>query len=206
MFTGIVEEIGTVKETSSNHLVIEAEKVLKGTKIGDSIAVNGVCLTVAFLREGKMEVDVMPETLHRSNLGGLRYGDKVNLERALKVGSRLGGHLVSGHIDDTGIVESVTPEEASSIMRISAPERLMLYMASKGFIAVDGISLTILDVDSLSFAISLVTYTMEHTTLRNRRPDDIVNLEIDIIARYLERFKEQKDRSLTSHLSLLANY
>jgi len=187
MFTGIVEEIGVVRETSPNRLVIEAKKVLEGTKVGDSMAVNGVCLTITSLSNSTFSVDVMPETLRRSNLGALYYGDKVNLERALEMGGRLGGHLVSGHIDDTGRVESVIPEEAASIMKISMPGKLIPYMVNKGFVAVDGVSLTIIGVDDFSFSVSLVAYTLKHTTLGNRRPGDIVNLEVDIIAKYVER-------------------
>jgi len=206
MFTGIIEELGIVEESGPKRLVIGAEKVLEGTKVGDSIAVNGACLTVTSLGEEKIEVDVMPETLRRSNLGKLRYGDKVNLERALMLGSRIGGHLVLGHVDDTGLVELMIPEEAASIMKVSAPRELMPYIVSKGFIAVDGVSLTIINVDNFSFAISLVTYSLEHTTLGSKRPGDMVNLEIDVIARYLEGLKEQKSESITGHLSLVANY
>ena len=186
MFTGIVEEIGIIREASPNHLVIEAQKVLEGTKTGDSIAVNGVCFTVTSSSNGKFGVDVMPETLRRSNLGQLYYGDKVNLERALAMGGRLGGHLVLGHVDDVGRVESITPEETASIMRISLPSKLTPYAVSKGFIAVDGVSLTIVDVDSSFFTVSLVAYTFKNTTLGNKKLGDIVNLEADIIAKYVE--------------------
>jgi len=186
MFTGIVEEIGILKETSRDRLTFEARKVLEGTKVGDSIAVNGVCLTV----------NVMPETLRRTNLGGLHYNDQVNLERALVLGRRLGGHLVLGHVDDTGKVVDVTSEETAHIMRISASAKLMSYMVSKGFITVDGVSLTIVDLDDFSFVVSLVAYTIEHTTLGGRRSGDIVNLETDIIAKYVESLKERKKQSL----------
>lgn len=198
MFTGIIEEIGKVKEANSNHLLIEAKRVLEGMKIGDSIAVNGACLTVTSSSNSTFSVDVMPETLHRTNLGRLHYSDQVNLERSLVVGERLGGHLVLGHVDDTGEIISVIPEEAAHIMRISAPAKLMLYIANKGFIAVDGVSLTITDLDDFSFTISLVAYTMEHTTLGNRRPGDKVNLEADVIAKYTERLKQQSGRGLTT--------
>ena len=196
MFTGIVEEIGIVKETSRDRLAFEAHKVLEGTKVGDSIAVNGVCLTVVSLENRGFSVNVMPETLRCTNLGSLHYGDQVNLERALVYGGRLGGHLVLGHVDDTGEITDITSEEAAHIMRISAPAKLMPYMANKGFIAVDGVSLTIVDFDDLFFFVSLVTYTMEHTTLGRKRPGDIVNLETDIIAKYVEGLKERKRQSL----------
>jgi riboflavin synthase len=196
MFTGIVEEIGIVKATSRDRLAFEAHKVLEGTKMGDSIAVNGVCLTVVSLENCGFSVNVMPETLHCTNLGRLHYSDQVNLERALVLGGRLGGHLVLGHVDDTGEVMDVTSEEAARIMRISAPAKLMPYIVDKGFIAVDGISLTIVDLDDFSFAVSLVTYTMEHTTLGRKRPGDVVNLEADIVAKYVENLKERKRQDL----------
>ena len=198
MFTGIVEEIGIVREANPHCLLIEAKGVLEGMRISDSIAVNGVCLTVTSLNSNAFNVDVMPETLRRTNLGGLHYGDKVNLERALVVGGQLGGHLVLGHVDDIGEVISVIPEEAARIMRISPPAKLMPYIADKGFIAVDGISLTIAGLDDFSFAISLVAYTLEHTTLGNRRPGDKVNLEADIIAKYVERLRERSSRGLNT--------
>jgi len=198
MFTGITEEIGTVKEATSNRLLIEARKVLDGIEVSDSIAVNGTCLTITSLNNSTFSVDIMPETLRHTSLGGLHYGDQVNLERALIAGGRLGGHLVSGHIDDTGEVMTVIPEEAAHIMKISAPARLMPYIVTKGFIAVDGVSLTITDLDDLSFTVSLVAYTREHTTLGNRRPGDRVNLETDIIAKYIERLKERNSRGLTT--------
>ena len=196
MFTGIVEEIGIVKETSRDHLAFEAHKVLEGTKVGDSIAVNGVCLTVVSLENRGFSVNVMPETLRCTNLGGLHYSDQVNLERALVLGGRLGGHLVLGHVDDKGEIMEVTSEETSHIMRISAPAKLMPYMVDKGFIAIDGVSLTIVDLDDFSFVVSLVAYTMENTMLGRKRPGDIVNLETDIIAKYVENLKERKRQGL----------
>ncbi len=196
MFTGIVEEIGIVKETSRDRLAFEAHKVLEGTKVGDSIAANGVCLTVVSLENRGLSVNVMAETLRCTNLGRLHYNDQVNLERALVLGGRLGGHLVLGHVDDTGEVMDVTSEETAHIMRISAPAKLMPYMVDKGFVAVDGVSLTIVDLDDFSFVVSLVAYTMEHTTLGRKRPGDVVNLETDIIAKYVENLKERKRQSL----------
>ena len=197
MFTGIIEEIGTVSETRSNHLLIEARTVLEGMKVSDSIAVNGACLTITFLNNSTFGVDIMPETARRSNLGGLQYGDLVNLERALVAGGRIGGHFVLGHIDDTGEIISVIPEETSYVMRVIPPANLMPYIASKGFIAVDGISLSITNLDDFSFTVALVAYTIEHTTLGNRRPGDKVNLETDIIAKYLQQLKNQDSRGLT---------
>jgi riboflavin synthase len=196
MFTGIVEEIGIVKETRRDHLAFEAHKVLEGTKVGDSIAVNGVCLTVVSLENHGFSVNVMPETLRCTNLGSLHYNDQVNLERALVFGGRVGGHLISGHVADTGEVRNVTCEEAAWIMKVTTPAKLMPYIVDKGFIAVDGVSLTIVDFDDFSFVVSLVAYTMEHTTLGEKRPGDIVNLEADVIAKYVEYLKERKRQSL----------
>ena len=196
MFTGIVEEVGIIKETSREGLAFESHKVLEGTKVGDSIAVNGVCLTVVSLENRGFNVNVMPETLRCTNLGSLHYNDQVNLERALILGGRLGGHLVLGHVDDTGEVMDVTGEETAHIMRIAAPAKLMPYIVDKGFVAVDGVSLTVVDLDDFSFVVSLVAYTMEHTTLGRKRPGDVVNLEADIIAKYVENLKERKRQSL----------
>jgi riboflavin synthase len=198
MFTGIVEEIGTVKETSRDHLTFEAHSVLEGTKEGDSIAVNGVCLTVVSLENRGFGVDVMPQTLRCTNLGRLHYGGQVNLERALVLGERLGGHLVLGHVDDTGEVLDVSREETARIMRISAAAELMPYVVDKGFVAVDGVSLTVVDVDDVSFVVSLVAYTMENTTLGRKRPGDVVNLEVDVIAKYVENLKGRKGQSLNT--------
>lgn len=204
MFTGIVEEIGTLKEATALHLTFETPEPLEGMKEGDSIAVNGVCLTVISLENRRFSANIMPETLRRTNLGGLRYNDHVNLERALVLGGRLGGHLVLGHIDDTGGVVSIAAEEAARIMRVSVPARLMPYVVDKGFIAIDGVSLTIAGFDALSLSVSVVAYTMEHTTLGERRPGDVVNLEADIIAKYVEGLNERRTQRLDSEF--LAEY
>ncbi len=197
MFTGIVEEIGIVKETSRDRLAFEAHRVVEGTRTGDSIAVNGVCLTVVALENRGFSVDVMPETLRCTNLGRLHHNDQVNLERALVLGGRLGGHLVLGHVDDVGEVLDVSNEEGARIMRISAPVELVPYMVDKGFIAVDGVSLTIVDAENSSFVVSLIGYTMENTTLGRKRAGDVVNLEADVIAKYVENLKKQRGRSLS---------
>jgi riboflavin synthase len=197
MFTGIVEEVGLVRGVSPGSLSIEVKKVLKDTKPGDSIAINGACLTVTSINNDNFSVDVVPETLRRTNLGKLHYGDTVNLERAILAEGRFGGHFVQGHVDDVGKVLSLQPEEGASIARISAPAHLMPYVVNKGFIAVDGVSLTVIDSDDFSFSISLVPYTREHTTLGNRKPGDMVNLEVDIIAKYVERLKQMDNRGVT---------
>jgi riboflavin synthase len=197
MFTGIVEEIGIVKEANRDRLALEAHVVLEGTKVGDSIAVNGVCLTVVSLEDRRFGVDVMPETLRCTNLGRLHYNDRVNLERALVLGGRLGGHLVLGHVDGTGEVLGVSGEEGARIMKISAPAELMSYMVDKGFVAVDGVSLTIVEIDAPFFVVSLVGYTMGRTTLGTKTVGDVVNLEADVIAKYVENLKEQRRQGLS---------
>ena len=197
MFTGIVEEVGRLKATRPNQLSIAAQKVVEETKLGDSIAVNGACLTVTALDGGTFSVDIMPETLRRTNLGRLRPGDQVNLERALALGSRMGGHLVQGHVDGTGRVLSLTPENQARIVRYSAPPQLMRYIVPKGFIAVDGVSLTVIDCDATSFTVSLVAYTQQNTTLARNRPGDLVNLEIDIVAKYLEGLREANNPGIS---------
>jgi riboflavin synthase len=197
MFTGIIEEIGTVGETSRDRLAFKAHRVLEGTKMGDSIAVNGVCLTVVSLENHGFSVNAMPETLRCTNLRGLHYGDQVNLERALIPGGRLGGHFVLGHVDDTGQVLNVSSEETAQIVRISAPSKLMPYIVSKGFVAVDGVSLTVADLDDSCFAVSLVAYTRENTTLGRNRRGDIVNLEVDILGKYVKSLKEREGQGLT---------
>ena len=187
MFTGIIEEVGRVKSHESSRLTVEASLVLGDTRVGDSIAVNGACLTVVSMNAGSFSVDVTPETLRRTNLGPLRPGDGVNLERPLAVGDRLGGHIVQGHVDGTGEVLSIMPEGDSLLMRFQAPRALMRYIVEKGYIAVDGASLTIVDCDERSFSISLIPYTRDHTTLGSRSVGDVVNLETDILARQVER-------------------
>jgi len=187
MFTGIIEEVGSVRSALPGRLVIAATKVLEDTKKGDSIAVNGACLTVTELSSDSFSVDVMPETLRRTNLGLLRPGDGVNLERPLAVGGRFGGHFVQGHVDDTGRVVSATREGEAYLLRFEAPKEIMRYIVRKGFIAVDGVSLTVVECDATSFTVSLVGYTTENTNLSGRKAGDVVNLEVDIIAKYVER-------------------
>jgi riboflavin synthase len=197
MFTGIVEEIGKVKGVSPGRLNIEASKVIEGTKPGDSISISGACLTVTSISNNDFCVEVMPETIRRTNLGRLQFGDAVNLERAIPADGRFGGHFVQGHVDDVGKVLSVKPEEGAFIARISAPSYLMPYVVTKGFIAVDGVSLTVFDYDDFSFSVSLVGYTREHTTLGIIKPGDVVNLEVDIIAKYVDRLKQRDNRGVT---------
>jgi riboflavin synthase len=197
MFTGIVEEIGKVKGLGSGRLTIEASKVLDGIKPGDSISVSGACLTVISISKNNFAVEVMPETIRRTNLGILEYGDRVNLERAVPADGRFGGHFVQGHVDDVGKVLSLKSEEGAVIARISAPPYLMPYVVSKGFIAVDGVSLTVIDYDDISFSASLVDFTRKNTTLGIIRQGDVVNLEVDIIAKYVERLQQRGNRGVT---------
>lgn len=203
MFSGIVEEIGVVRKGPPN-LVIGAKKVVEGMKIGDSIAVNGACLTVSSLGKESFLVDVMPETIRRTNLGVLRYGDPVNLERAVAMGGRFGGHIVQGHVDGVGKVISVMSEEKAIIMRISVPPGLMSYIVNQGFITVDGVSLTVIEDDEFSFKVSLVAYTYSHTILGYRKPGDMVNLEVDVIAKYVERLQQRNRQGLS--LEFLAEH
>ncbi|MBM4463126.1 MAG: riboflavin synthase [Chloroflexi bacterium] len=190
MFTGIIEEVGMVKAAAVGWLTIAAGETLQGTKVGDSLAVNGVCLTVTSLDASSFSLDVTPETLQRTNLGGLRPGSGVNLERALVLGGRVGGHLVQGHVDATGKIVSLVPRGESIIARCFAPRQVMRYVVEKGFITLDGVSLTVVDCDATSFSVSLIPHTIEHTNLGSKRAGDVVNLEVDIIAKYVEKLKE----------------
>ena len=197
MFTGIIEEIGKIISVRPGNLSIAAGKVLEDMEEGASIAVNGVCLTVTGFDNKSFSVNMMPETLDKTNLGKLKTGDGVNLERPLTLGGRLGGHLVQGHIDTTGRVISITPRGESIITAFETPPRLMSYIVEKGFIAVDGASLTIVSRNSSSFQVSLVGYTRQNTMLGSRRVGDTVNLEADIIAKYVEQFSRNGGSGIT---------
>ena len=186
IFTGIIEEVGTVREAGRGRLVIAAARVLRGTNLGDSMAVNGVDLTVAYMDEESFTANVMPETYRRTNLDSLVPGDHVNLERAAVLGSRMGGHLVHGVVEATGRLVSLTPEGDAVLARYEAPPEILRYVVVKGPIAVDGVSLTVVEKNRRSFLVSLVEYTLQHTNLARRKPGDAVNLETDIIARYVE--------------------
>ena len=190
MFTGITEEIGRVSLAKPSSLVIAASRVLEGMEAGDSMAVNGVCLTVTRCSSNSFSVDIMPETLGRTNLGLLRVGDEVNLERAVALGAKLGGHLVQGHVDDVVRVTSVTADGESKVMRFEAPLEVMRYIVAKGFVAVDGVSLTVVTRDASSFQVAIVDYTRKNTILGRKRVGDLVNLEVDIIAKYVERVSQ----------------
>ena len=186
MFTGIVEEVGLVAKLDARSLTVRASKVVNGLQLGDSISVNGACLTVVARRDDQFSVDVVPETRRRTSLGTLTPGNRVNLELPLAVGDRLGGHIMQGHVDATGRVTSRKPEADSVILRISSPKRLMPYIVEKGSIAVDGISLTVVKRGASSFTLSVIPYTLENTNLKEKAVGDRVNLEVDIVAKYVE--------------------
>ena len=186
MFTGIVEEVGRVVSRKSPVLTIEGDVTLKNTKLGDSVAVNGVCLTVTSLKGKRFTADVSPETDRRTNLSLLKTGSPVNLERPLAYGSRMGGHLMEGHIDSTGKILSIKPEKESYVVTIQSPTTLAPYVVEKGFIAVDGISLTVVSRNASRFSIAVIPYTYKHTTLGTSTSGSIVNLEADILAKYVE--------------------
>ncbi|MDE2860395.1 MAG: riboflavin synthase [Chloroflexota bacterium] len=187
MFTGIVQEVGRLKERDESGMRVEAESTPAQLRIGDSVCVNGACLTVTAKGDDWFSVDTMPETLRRTNLGSLRSGDPVNLEPALTLSTPLGGHITQGHVDATGSLVDAQPEGEAVLMRFSMPQRLARYVVEKGFIAVDGVSLTVVECDEESFLVSVVEYTLEHTNLGSRSPGDPVNLEVDILAKYVER-------------------
>ena len=191
MFTGLVEEIGVIRRVMKSplgaRLVIGADIVLEGTKIGDSVAVSGACLTVTEIEVGQFVADCMAETLARTTVGSLKAGSRVNLERALALGQRLGGHLVLGHVDAVGEVSSIEPKGDALEMRLSLPAEIETLVAEKGSIAVDGVSLTIIRVGPKEFVVGLVPHTVEATTLSGLGSGSRVNLEADVIGRYVQR-------------------
>lgn len=199
MFTGIIEETGILKKIvghdTSGFLEIQANKVLSGTQIGDSIAVNGVCLTVTRLLGDSFVADVMPETLRKTNLGSLTIGARVNLERAMAANGRFGGHIVSGHIDGTGRILSLRPEGNAVWVSISTDPSILRLIVNKGSIAIDGISLTVAYVDDQEFRVSIIPHTGEETTLLSRKPGDMVNLENDIVGKYVEKLLQPYEDS-----------
>lgn len=205
MFTGIIEEIGTIKSINSNgissQLCISANKILEDTKIGDSIAVNGVCLTVTSIKSNSFTADVMAETLRRSNLGSLIPQSKVNLERAMPANGRFGGHIVSGHIDGTGTIVETKPEGNAVWIKINCSDNLLKYIIHKGSITIDGISLTVAKVTDSDFSVSIIPHTAANTTLLQKKSGDVVNLENDVVGKYIEKLlsfqkiDEQKPQS-----------
>lgn len=214
MFTGIVEEIGQIesvqKKSRSAVLHIRCQRVLEGTEVGDSIAVNGVCLTVTSMNDRGYTADVMAETLDRSSLGTLSRGGRVNLERAMPADGRFGGHMVAGHIDGIGTIVDISKDETAVWYRIQAEPDVLRYIVEKGSIAIDGISLTVARVSGEDFSVSIIPHTQGNTTLADRKKGDIVNLETDIIGKYVEKLlqpekpPEKKEGGLT--LEFLAEH
>lgn len=197
MFTGIIEEVGKVqgimKSTKSAKIIINASKVLEDVNLGDSISTNGVCLTVTEFSANRFTVDVMAETMRKSNLDKLSIGDEVNLERALRVGDRFGGHIVSGHIDGTGIITNYEKEDNAIWVTVKAKPEILRYIVQKGSITIDGISLTIAYIDDKVFKVSIIPHTKEVTTLLKKKVGDIVNLECDMVGKYIEKLMMTKE-------------
>lgn len=210
MFTGIIEEIGTIegmkKGASSAVLRIQASKIMDDIHLGDSIAVNGVCLTVTRISSTGFESDVMHETMNRSSLGNFRIGSSVNLERAMPVNGRFGGHIVSGHIDGTGTILNIQRDDNAVWYKIKTPISVLRYIIEKGSIAIDGISLTVAKVSKDSFHVSIIPHTAQFTTLDKRRVGDLVNLENDCVGKYVEHLtgSETKNNNITAEF--LAKY
>lgn len=199
MFTGLVEELGVIQGITngpkSSKLNIKAKIVLKGLKLGDSIAVNGVCLTIVNFTPHFFEAQVMAETLYKTNLKNLKAGDQVNLERAMALGDRIGGHLVSGHVDGVGKIIEKKTHDIAQVFKIQGPVEIIKYLVPKGSIAIDGISLTIVDVNEEEFTVSVIPHTRGLTTLGFKEVGEMVNLEIDMIAKYVERFLNIKGKT-----------
>lgn len=210
MFTGIIEEVGHVKSlhrgAKSFTLEIEAEKVLEGTLVGDSIATNGVCLTVTSLTGHGFTADVMPETVSRTALGELVSGSPVNLERALSLQTRLGGHIVSGHIDGTGRITDRRQDDTALWLTIECDSKLLRYIIEKGSVTLQGVSLTVARVDARSFAVSLIPHTQAATTLHQAKVGDLVNIENDIIAKYVEKLLGKAPDNGSDLLDKMAKY
>jgi len=198
VFTGIVKEVGRVTSAESGSLTIVATDMLQRLELGGSIAVNGVCLTITSFNADSFSVNTMPETRQRTNLGLLSAGDKVNLELPLTPNEMMGGHLVQGHVDATGRVASVVWDGEAMIIMFEAPPEIMRYIVEKGFIAVDGVSLTVMTRDANSFQVSVVDYTRRHTLLGDRQVGDLVNLEVDIIAKYVEQLSQPQGKGITT--------
>jgi riboflavin synthase len=198
LFTGIVQEVGTIVSLTANSLTVSAHDVLKDVELGGSMAVNGICLTITRFNAGSFSVDVMPETLRRTNLGLLKPNDKVNLERPLCFNGEIGGHIVQGHIDGTGKVIQVAKEGGAVLMRFKTAPEIMKYIVEKGFIAVDGTSLTVTTREADTFGVSLVGFTRAHTILSDRQPGDVVNLEVDIIGKYVENLSIKQSAPITA--------
>jgi len=211
MFTGIVEEVGIVqsvkKGAKSAIITVKAEKILEDMHVGDSICLNGVCLTTVDIGKGCYSADVMHETLNRTNLGQLKSGSRVNLERAMAADGRFGGHIVAGHIDGTGRIRSMERDDNAVWVTVDTPASILRYIIDKGSITIDGISLTVARVDSGSFAVSVIPHTMANTILLDKKPGDTVNLENDLVGKYVERLltftgEDQEEQKPSSGITM----
>ena len=217
MFTGIVEEMGNIvkveKGARSSRLVVSGKKIFDDLKLGDSVAVNGVCLTVTSYTSNTFHADVMNETLSRTNLGDLKSGSIVNLERAMIANGRFGGHIVSGHIDGLGVIKNVEKDDIAVWYTISADKKIMKYIIEKGSVAIDGISLTVAKVTDTTFSVSLIPHTAKETLLGHKKAGDTVNLENDVVGKYIEHFlnfedkkEERKESAITKDFLFKAGF
>lgn len=205
MFTGLIGEVGRLKSLTRGVLEIECRQVLEGLKVGDSISVNGICLTATAFDDKSFRADVMPETIRRTSLEGLSVGAKVNLERALRVGDRLDGHIVSGHIDGVGRIISLRAEGNACVVEISADRSILRQIVEKGSVALDGMSLTVIDVSDRSFKVSLIPHTMSATNFVDKKVGNPINIETDIIGKYVERLMSFDSSSVLTKEFLTAN-
>jgi riboflavin synthase len=207
MFTGLIEEVGTVKSLVTgtvNRLSIKCSKITNGISLGDSVAINGVCLTVIRIGSQEVDFDAVKETISRSTLGELKPNDKVNLEASLCAGKPIGGHFVLGHVDGVGEISSIKSEGESKVISFIAPDAVSRYLVEKGSIAIDGISLTIANCSKNIFSVAVIPHTLENTTLINKKPGNKVNLEADIIGKYVEKFTNTSKQSAVTQ-ELLKN-
>ena len=197
MFTGFIEEVGKFDSLINGKIKIRCEKILSDMKIGDSISTNGICLTVTTFDQKSFTADVMPETIRRTSLENLKSGDLVNLERALQINDRFGGHIVSGHIDGVGKILSMKSEGNAVIVNIEAEKKLLKYIVEKGSVALDGMSLTVINVNDKNFSVSLIPHTRDVTNFKQKKISSLVNIETDLIAKYIERLMNFKPSTIT---------
>ncbi|MBN1051686.1 riboflavin synthase [Clostridium botulinum] len=210
MFTGIVEEVGSLEKLTLGGgfgvIEIRANKVLENTKIGDSIASNGVCLTVLEMTKSSFKANVMGETLEKSSLGSLKSGNKINLERAMKLEDRFGGHIVSGHIDGVGKITDIEKKVDGIWFTISASKEILKYIIYKGSIAIDGISLTVAYVDDEKFKVSVIPHTLENTILYEKKVQSVINLECDVVGKYIEKLVNNKDKEIKNESNVTMEF
>ena len=205
MFTGIIEEVGRLRSLTRGVIEIDCRAVLEGLKVGDSISVNGICLTATAFDDKSFRADVMPETIRRTSLEGLTVGAKVNLERALKVGDRLGGHIVSGHIDGVGKILSIRAEGNAHVVTVGAERSILRQIVAKGSVALDGMSLTVVGVSDRSFRVSMIPHTMSATNFVDKKVGDPINIETDMIGKYVERLMSFDSSSVLTKEFLTTN-